>query len=116
MAKKIIKGKTIKARNMSTMHCLRWVARIFILILTLASIFWLYACIPLQHMQNGREHITSFQKAAHWWIYYYLTTMYIPAWILSFSFLSFAKKVTANKPTAKAEASSEQENVLIQHV
>ena len=47
MSKKLSRGKKLKEGHLSTLSCLRWVAKIFILILTLASVVWIYACMPM---------------------------------------------------------------------
>ena len=50
------------------------------------TVFYIFAMLPQSHMQNGKERIVSFTKAAHWWVYYYGVIQYLPSIIISIAF------------------------------
>ena len=56
---------------------------IYVVIFELLWIFWLFACCPQIIQQNTWQHLSSFQSAMHFYIYYYGVSMYAPAWLLS---------------------------------
>ena len=68
------------------------IAWFYMVILILSTAFWVYAAMPISHMQNERQVIASFTKAAHFWVIYYSVMMYLPCWILSINYLRYMKR------------------------
>ena len=66
-------------------------ARLYLVVAAVSGVFWVYSGLKLHHMQNQREEITSFQKAVHFWVIFYVGMMYFPAWLLSLNFLCYEK-------------------------
>ena len=70
-------------------RCYVWMARLYLVVALVSAVFWVYSGTKIHHMQNEREEITSFQKAVHFWVIFYVGMMYFPAWLLSLNFLCY---------------------------
>ena len=101
-------GSTDKKELMKS-HCTyAMIARLYLVTFVLTTVFWIYVCFPVHHMQLSREHIDSFKKAAHFWVLYYAVMMYVPAWILSANFLHHIRQGRQDKSCEASEVEQEE--------
>ena len=93
--------------------CYVMLARLYLVVAAISAVFWVYSGMKLHHMQNQREEITSFQKAVHFWVIFYVGMMYLPAWLLSFNFLCFVRhNQPANNPVEAEPLDQKDQNLL----
>ena len=95
-------------------RCYVWMARLYLVVALVSAVFWVYSGTKIHHMQNEREEITSFQKAVHFWVIFYVGMMYFPAWLLSLNFLCYVHhNKPAPEPSSQVSLDEKQQNLMI---
>ena len=105
---------SLKLFKPSTRNCKVWwiITGLYFLVAVGEIGFYIKAGLKTSFHQNSAVYTTSFEKAAHWWIYYFAVLVVTPSQIIALIYTFTPKEIPTKQMSATehAELMLDQEN------